>query len=180
MLIHVHFPNTGDEFHIEVNENQPLADAFNKFSISLNNFNVVFNQTLVVPNFSCKFLKIQNNDHLYLIPKQQNCPILPEPNFLQHKQRKLIQSVHKRFMASQEITMQVPSYIALEGIRLRDLHFNKIEANPKELRKVTTFFLNTRQMNKQTTDNTDFQPQFICPSGPSKDAIPIQWPVLSE
>ena len=181
IIIHLHLSDCTTALHLNVNESQPLAQSLNSYIPELSNFHIVHQKNLIFPSFSPSFLNIKNDDDLFLIPKKKDTVTSLNVQLQQsQKRQKLIESVHDRFIASHDIKMAVPAHIALEGIRLRDQHFAKLEGNEREFRKFMnafTFTQSTRRISKFEAENPK---EIFYPSGPSKEAIPIQWQVLSQ
>ncbi|EAX99614.1 hypothetical protein TVAG_215140 [Trichomonas vaginalis G3] len=149
------------------------SDPIKRLDINFKNGqrpHIIFDNHLIVSDFTFSFYGIKNGDHLYLMPNttgksnQMTSPFLPER----------FNEAQKRFNMAQSFHPESDHSFVLESVRLKDQYFNKIESNYYLNRAVMARTFEAEQTVrkiKHTKLITDFKKL----SKPSTTALPKFW-----
>ena len=145
-LVHLrlHLPYNESIIEVEVNDSIPLSEALSQYVPHLDRMHLIYQESILTPIFSTHFLQIKNNSDLYFLAKNSSTQMKEETQTtLKKQQQNAMESINKRFLASNDIRLNIAPHLSLEGIRLRDQRLTKIEGNEREYRKLLHRFSKT-------------------------------------
>lgn len=132
--------------------------------------NVVFDNHLIVGEFSFQFYGIKNGDHIYLLPNRQPKAISVGSAFLPER----FNEAQKRFNMAQGFHPDSDHSLVLESVRLKDQYFNKIESNFYLNRAVMTRSFETERVPSHIKVSKKFA-DIKKLTSPSTTALPKFW-----